>query len=195
MIKSLSFSQDEILQSIIDLHCPEGFECDVTYGNGSFYKNIPEPKYKYDLDPQSSDVVEACSTDIPVDSESLNNIIFDPPFLTYIKQGREHNSIMGKRFSGYWRYDELEKHYQETIESAYCKLKKKGVFIIKCQDIIHNHKMHCTHHNVINWCEKYDFRLLDLFILGAKHRMPVGKNKKQKHARVYHSYFLVFKKM
>lgn len=31
-------TQPEILDAIQALHCPDGFECDVTYGNGSFYK-------------------------------------------------------------------------------------------------------------------------------------------------------------
>lgn len=103
---------------------------------------------------------------------------------------------MGKRFSGYWTYDELWSHYSETIIEAARIVKKDGVFVVKCQDIIHNHRMHCTHAKVIQFCEQNGFRLLDLFVLSAKHRMPspnrVGT---QKHARIFHSYFLAFKKL
>jgi len=74
-------------------------------------------------------------------------------------------------------------------------LKKKGIMVIKCQDIIHNHKMHCTHVNVINWAAGM-FRLKDLFVLPAKHRMPSPNRKGvQKHARIFHSYFLVLEKL
>lgn len=66
--------------------------------------------------------------------------------------------------------------------------------VFKCQDIIHNHRMHCTHYNVIKWAECEGFRLVDLFILTAKSRMPGPQKGKQRHARVWHSYFLVFEK-
>lgn len=193
--KSVSYDQTEIIKSIIDLHCPDGIEADITYGNGAFYKEIDEPKFKSDICPQVDGVIEACSTNLPYENETINSIMFDPPFLTYIKQSRDHNSIMAKRFGGYWAYDELAHHYNETCRETYRVLKKKGVFIVKCQDIIHNHKIHCTHQKMINWCEGEGYRLLDLFILPAKHRMPMpGKGRKQKHARIHHSYFLVFLK-
>lgn len=193
MIKSTSYDQSEILKSIIELHSGD-IECDLTYGNGAFYSDIKKPHYKMDISPLATDVFKSCSTETPFQPNSLKNVVFDPPFLTYIKKGREHNSIMAKRFSGYWSYKELTGHYLNTIQECHRILKKKGIFVFKCQDIIHNHKMHCTHVNVINWCEAAGFRLKDLFILGAKNRIPVGKNRKQQHARIYHSYFLVFEK-
>jgi len=101
---------------------------------------------------------------------------------------------MAKRFSGYCDYKELTDHYIATISEVYRILSNKGIFVFKCQDIVHNHKLHCTHINVVKWAESAGFGLVDLFILGAKHRMPVGKMCTQQHARIYHSYFLVFMK-
>lgn len=193
MIKSVNYDQSEILRDIISLHVPGGFECDLTYGNGSFYKNVNPPALCFDKEPLSKHVIAACSTSIPLKDESVSSVVFDPPFLTYIKSGRNHKSIMGKRFSGYWRYSELEDHYQKTIADACRVLKKKGVLVFKCQDIIHNHKLHSTHINVVNWAKDM-FRLKDMFILAAKNRMPVGVTHKQQHARIYHSYFLVLEK-
>jgi hypothetical protein len=197
VVKSISFSQDEILRSIVRLYINDVFDCDITYGNGSFWKNLPKPKLKFDIDPQQPDVVKACSRILPIDSESLKSIVFDPPFLTYVRSGREGNGsmIMAKRFAGYWKYEELKDHYQETISETYRVLKKKGILVFKCQDIIHNHKMHCTHAKVISWAESEGFYLKDLFILAANNRLP-SPNKKgsQKHARIFHSYFLVFEK-
>lgn len=196
--KSVYDNQTDILKAINALHLNgEWFECDATYGNGVFYKEIPQPKYKYDIDPQLPEVTQACSTMLPLPDASINSFIFDPPFLTYVRQNREGNGnmIMAKRFAGYWRYDELEDHYINTISEAYRVLVKSGKFIIKCQDIIHNHKMHCTHQKVINWAESEGFTFCDLFILPAKHRLPSpNRAGKQKHARIFHSYFLVFEK-
>ncbi len=198
-IQSISYDQDYIIKSIMDLCSIDRFDVDLTYGNGSFWKNLPSPKIKFDLDPQTEDTVLANSMALPLGQDCIQSIMFDPPFLTYIKAGREHPSVMGKRFSGYWKYDELEMHYRGTIFEANRVLAKKGIFVIKCQDIIHNHKMHATHINVVNWAAGM-FRLKDLFVLAAKHRMPmpesITSNKRtQKHARVHHSYFLVLEKI
>jgi len=198
MIRSVYYNQEDILRGIVSLHCPDGFDCDITYGNGSFYKNLPEPRLKFDIDPQKEGVRRACSTNLPLESDTVSSIVFDPPFLTYVKAAREHDSIMAKRFGGYWRYDELEKHYKATIKEVGRVLVLGGVLVVKCQDIIHNHSLHCTHANVIGWADEEGLRIADLFVLPAKARMPMPEKdgeatRIQRHARIYHSYFLVFK--
>ena len=155
IVKSVSDNQDEIINGIIKLHCPDGIECDVTYGNGVFYKNIQEPKYKFHIDPQCDGVIQASSIELPLEDNTINSLMFDPPFLTYVRQGREGNGsmIMSNRFAGYWKYDELADHYRATINEAHRVLKHKGILIVKCQDIIHNHKMQNTQ-NIIYYNEK-----------------------------------------
>lgn len=195
--KSLYFDQEELIDAIETLYCVDGIECDLTYGNGAFYKNRKRPDTCLDIDPQQDHVNQCCSTETGLNDCSLSNLMFDPPFLTYIRAARNGNGnmVMANRFSGYWRYDELEDHYKKTLKEASRILKKKGKMIFKCQDIIHNHKMHCTHANIINWAFEYGFRLQDLFVLAARHRMPSpNRNGTQKHARVFHSYFLVLEK-
>jgi len=201
IIRSVEYKQADILKGILTLQGIDRFDADITFGNGSFYKDIPEPVYKFDIDPQKIGVIKSCSTKLPLKDSSLKSIVFDPPFLTYIKAARKGNGnmIMAKRFGGYWRYDELEDHYKGTIKEAARILKKKGVLVFKCQDIIHNHKMHSTHINATKWAENSGLRLKDLFILPAKMRMPMpekeGEKKRiQKHARIFHSYFLVLEK-
>jgi hypothetical protein len=177
------------------------FCADVTYGNGSFYKKIEPPLFKSDLDPQADGVISCSSSFLPVSDYEFKSLVFDPPFLTYVRSAREGNGnmVMAKRYGGYWRYDELEKHYRETLIEAHRVLSKKGIMVFKCQDIIHNHKMHCTHLNVMEWSSGL-FRLKDLFILPAKSRMAIppqkgAKKKIQKHARIFHSYFMVLEKI
>jgi hypothetical protein len=197
-IRSVYEDQDSILKAIQKLHCPDGFDCDMTYGNGVFWKNIQKPRLCFDITPQKRGVEQGDSRSLPVPVSSLASVVFDPPFLTYVKGGRSHkggNVAMSKRFGGYYTYKELEDHYRDSISEAYRILKKRGKFIFKCQDIIHNHKMHCTHVRVINMAELEGFRLADLFILAAKHRMPGPQKGTQRHARIWHSYFLVFEKL
>jgi hypothetical protein len=196
-VRSFYWSNQEILDAIQKLHCPEGFECDMTYGNGSFWKERKRPKYCFDITPLHDGVIEADSQMLPLEPSTLDNAVVDPPFLTYVKAGREHKDgkvAMTARFGGYYAYSELEDHYRGTISEAYRVLKPGGKLIFKCQDVIHNHRMHATHVNVCNWAEYEGFRLLDLFILPAKSRMPGPQKGIQRHARVFHSYFLVFLK-
>ena len=194
-IRSVYENQTDILRAIMALHAPEGFDADLTYGNGGFWKDIPAPRFKFDKQPLTPEVVEACSTDVPLADDAVGSVVFDPPFLTYVRSGRDGNGsmVMAKRFAGYWRYDELEDHYRRTLTETKRILRPKGVLVFKCQDIVHNHRLHCTHANVIGWAEAAGLRLLDLFILPAKHRMPSpNRAGTQKHARIFHSYFLVF---
>ena len=104
MIRSVEYNQSDILKSIMTLCNIDKFCADVTYGNGKFYKDIPEPNLRFDISPQVEGVTKCSSDNLPLDPGQLKSLVFDPPFLTYVKAAREHNSIMAKRFGGYWRY-------------------------------------------------------------------------------------------
>jgi len=199
VIRSLYSDQFKILDAIFKLHLEENtFDVDLTYGNGGFYKKgISQPTHRFDIDDTLTNITKACnSNDTGLNTASVNSIVFDPPFLTYIKKQRIGNSsmVMAKRFSGYWSSDELADHYKSSIKEAARILKHKGILVIKCQDIVHNHKLFCTHAHILNWSSEF-FRLKDLFIQAATHRMPAPNRKgTQKHARVFHSYWIVLQR-
>jgi hypothetical protein len=199
VIRSLYSDQFKILDAILKLHIEENtFNVDLTYGNGGFYKKgISQPTHRFDIDDTLANITKACnSNDTGLNAASVNSIVFDPPFLTYIKKQRTGNSsmVMAKRFSGYWSSDELADHYKSSIKEAARILKHKGILVIKCQDIVHNHKLFCTHAHILNWSSEF-FRLKDLFIQAATHRMPAPNRKgTQKHARVFHSYWVVLQR-
>jgi hypothetical protein len=197
--QTLSLDQQEILSWIRAIHCPEGFDVDATYGNGKFWPDEADrPALRFDADSSLPDCEHALSQALPLAGASVGSVVFDPPFLTYIRQNREGNGnmVMARRFAGYWRYDELEAHYRASLKEFARVLRKRGIVVFKCQDIIHNHRMHATHINVVSWAAEVGFRLKDLFVLGAKHRMPRPNRKgPPQHARIYHSYFLVLEKL
>lgn len=197
VIKSLEFDQHIIMKNINTLHLNgEGFDVDATAGSLVMHGDNP-PRLAFDINPQIPGVIQAKCEELPLRDASIKSLALDPPFLTYVRQEREGNGnmIMARRFAGYWRYDELEEHYKAMLVEAARVLEHKGVLVFKCQDIVHNHAIHLTHARVLEWAHEAGFRDLDLFVLGASHRMPAPNRKgKQKHARSFHSYFLVFKR-
>ena len=87
------FREDsEILKAISDIHLRgEWFDLDCTYSKGVFYKDIPQPKYKSDIEPLFEDVMKIDATELKgLDDNAFNSIVFDPPFLF-----RKRKSVLG----------------------------------------------------------------------------------------------------
>jgi hypothetical protein len=197
IIKSIYDNQDELIRSILTLHCDGGIiDCDPTYSKGCFYKNIPEPEYKFDIAPIVPGVMEADARCLPFKDSSLNTIMFDPPFLATtgpsLKKGS--GNIINKRFGVFPSEIELHSFYVDSIKEFYRILKGKGTLIFKCQDKVSSGKQYMTHVFIINKAEEIGFYTKDLFILEAHNRIVAKWQRNQKHARKYHSYFIVFKK-
>lgn len=201
LIKSISYDQGEIIRNILKLHVPEGkIDCDATYSKGVFYTNagIEKPMYRYDIEPQCDDVEYADCRCLPLQDESLNCIMFDPPFLaTTGKSLNEdaNNNIINKRFGVYQSETELHKFYQNSLEEFYRILKEHGTLIFKCQDKISSGTQYLSHVFIINEAVKIGFYPKDLFVLLAKNRIVADwQLQNQKNARKFHCYFIVFEK-
>lgn len=198
IIKSVSYDQEEIIQNIIDLYIPKGeIDCDPTYSKGNFYKSgIKEPLYKFDVNPIEG-VTYADCRHLPLGDSSLGSLIFDPPFLATTGKSlssTDNNNIINKRFTVFPNEKTLHYFYIESLREFYRVLKEKGILIFKCQDKISSGKQYLSHVFIINEAIKIGFYPKDLFILLAKNRIIANWQRNQKHARKYHSYFLVFEK-
>jgi tRNA G10 N-methylase Trm11 len=200
MIKSISYDQSEIIKWILQLHCQTPIEVDPTYSVGNFYKNtgIEKPKYRFDLFPQIEGVEEANAEDLPLDDQSINTIMFDPPFLATkgksLTESNESNKIV-KRFGSYPTEKELHQFYVNALKEFYRILKPKGILIFKCQDKVSSGKQYFSHNFIIDKAQEMGYYTKDLFILLAKNRLVAKwQLKNQKNARKFHSYFLVFEK-
>ena len=107
LIKSISYEQSEIIKWILQLHVPDKkIDCDPTYSIGNFYKNtgIDEPEYKFDINPQAKGVKFGDSRNLPLDDNSINCMMFDPPFLATTGKSLiedKDNNIINKRFGVY----------------------------------------------------------------------------------------------
>lgn len=192
MIKSVYESQAGLLKDMTSLY--GNIHCDLTYSKGNFYKSLQEPVYKCDINPVTEAVTKCDSTKTHFEDNSLTSIMFDPPFLAgYTKEST--TGIIGNRFSGFRYMKDAWQMYYDSIREASRILKSGGIYYFKIQDTVSSGKQYWSSQYVINTALANGFVLEDMFILVAKNRIIGHNHANQKHARKFHSYFLVFKKV
>ena len=201
MVKSISYDQTEIINWILDLHVQtHHIDCDPTYSKGNFYNNtgIEHPQYKFDILPQADGVEYGDSRNLPLQNESINCMMFDPPFLATTGKSLmadDSSNKINKRFGVYPSEKELHQFYIDSMKEAYRILKNDGILIFKCQDKVSSGKQYMSHVFIMNEAINLGFYPKDLFILLAKNRLVADwQTKNQKNARKFHSYFWVFQK-
>lgn len=187
------FKEDsEILKAISDIHLRgEWFDLDCTYSKGVFYKDIPQPKYKSDIEPLFDDVMKLDATEMKgIADNSFNSIVFDPPFL-FRKRKSVNNDKICARFSYFTSYEELVEMYQKSLNQFKRVLKKGGYLCFKCQDMTDN-KFYCTHNFIINYARQIGFELKDIIIKATTQKLQ-REAKQQNCVAKVHSYWLIFK--
>ena len=193
MIPSISYNQHDIIRWITELHLGgQRIDLDPTYSKGQFYKpdDIEQPDERSDLHPQDELTNEWDCRSLPHADGVLDSIMFDPPFL--VRAGK--NSRMKARFGGFDSIEEAWQMYEEAIIEFARILKSKGILIIKMQNLVNSGRQHWSVDQVNGAANRDGFTKLDEFILLAKNRMEQPGKYTQRHARKFHSYFLVFKK-
>jgi hypothetical protein len=191
----------EVFALILDLYVPSGSKiADVTYGQGAFWKNVD--RNKYEVYPSDIKTGIDCRN-LPYENETYDCIVLDPPYM-HTPGGTAH--VNHQNFENYYKNNSInnnEKKYHEAVLDLYFKaareacrvLKKKGIFIIKCQDEVCANKQRLTHVELINEFAKYGYTCEDLFVIVRNNKPGVSRILKQRHARKNHSYFLVFRKI
>ena len=189
--KSVFDNEQFLLASIFDIHNGgKTVDCDPMFFKGRFYKDgIDLPELCFDLNPQENWIKQADATNLPLESNSLNSIILDPPFLigNRASQKKYYSATTHTMFKD---FQELQNCYKGIIKEAHRVLKKNGVLIFKCQDYTDT-KTTMTHCLVYNWAVEQGFYTKDLAIL-VKPNKVTNPNTKQRHLRKIHTYFYVF---
>ena len=200
-IKSVSYDQTEIINAILKLHVPSKIiDCDPTFSKGNFYNStgIAPPRYRFDILP-SIDAEYADCRNLPLKSNSIECMMFDPPFLATTGKSLEsdngNSNKINKRFGVYPSETMLHQFYIDSMKETYRVLKDNGILIFKCQDKVSSGRQYFSHCFIKEEAEKIGFYPKDLFILLAKNRITANwQVKNQKNARKYHCYFWVFVK-
>lgn len=192
IIKSVSENQVEILGNIMRLYCPEGFDCDLTYSEGKFYKKIiPAPPHKYDIFPQAEGV-KPLSAAQALPDEVFSSIVIDLPFI--IRKSATKNSMIENRFAAFETKAEMFQVHTDMLSLAFRLLKNEGILVLKTQDINFAGQQIFTHQFVMNEAVRIGYVIEDLFILTATRFLQQQAAVDQRHARKVHSYFLVLRK-
>ncbi|RJR41887.1 MAG: hypothetical protein C4567_07975 [Deltaproteobacteria bacterium] len=191
LIKSCSYQQQEILESIIALHTGP-IEADVTYGKGCLYRrSLPRPLFCFDLQPCGCGVIPADVQHLPVKPNIFRCVMFDPPFMVKTGPGaklKDRFGVVGRNIRDLWDF-----YFLAMMEI--CRVLRPGGWLIfKCQDVVNSGVNNFSHVVIWNYAQSVGFIPRDLFILLAKTRMVPKKQVNQRHARKYHSYFWVFQK-
>lgn len=194
-MKHLSvYSKDEdILTAIDDIHLRgKWYDLDCTYSKGVFWKNIKPPRIKGDIRPLDADVMELDATKLlRLENNSLNSIVFDPPFL-FRKRKSDNHDKMCIRFSFFQTFEDLMKMYKESLNQFYRVLRNGGYLLFKCQDMTDN-KFFCTHNEIINHATSIGFELKDIAIKVTQQKLQREAKQQNCFAKT-HSYWLIFKK-
>ncbi len=192
--RTVNTQDQEIIKSIIKLHNKgQNFDLDPTYSKGVFWKGLTPPELKFDLEPQVEGVVQADCTALPLESNSIQSIMFDPPFVVR-DVSKPHTGIIANRFSALKTVPMLWDFYRKSLDEFHRILKKGGIVAFKCQDLVTSGKQWMSHYEIMKYAEAKGFHLKDLFILHRENVMFSPNMKIQKHARKTHSYYLVLEK-
>ena len=199
----------DLFPAVLSLHVPRGAKvADVTYGKGVFWKKVSRDAYEV----FPSDIADGIDCrNLPYSDSSLDAVVFDPPYMEgFFRDGKAtkagagtHNTFRKhysngseapRRGGAKWHGAVLEL-YVEGGHEAHRVLKKKGVFIVKCQDEVSANRQNLTHVEIIMAYAEIGFYCKDLFVLVRPNRPGMSRVLSQVHARKNHSYFLVFVKI
>lgn len=195
---------EHVFPQILQLHVPQGsIIADVTWGKGVFWKNVPEEKYEV----RATDLKTGVDCrNLPYENGEIDCVVLDPPYMEgLLRKKVEHlggtgtytafrdSYSNGEAVAGEPKWhDAVLDLYYKAADEVHRVLRKKGVFIVKCQDEVSAGKQRLTHVEIINEYEKKGFIVKDLFVVVRHNNASVSRIVKQLHARKNHSYFLVF---
>jgi hypothetical protein len=190
LIRTTYTDEREMLNDILYLYNGgKGVDVDPCYSIGRFWQGLPQPKHKFDLEPQVEGTIKSSCANLPLASSSVKSIMFDPPFLIGI--GESTSGKMLARFSGFKNMAELKSLYTNSLKEFYRILEDKGLLIFKCQDTVTSGKQFLTHVFIVNEAEKMGYYVRDLFILVRDSAIVDPRWGEQQHARKTHSYYVV----
>jgi hypothetical protein len=196
VVKSISDGEDEILLGIMRLHNHgRPFDIDLTYSRGGFYRSgrVPVPGLRFDIMPGPDIMVRADVKALPLRARSISSAVVDLPFMFNPHGTALRHSKAGGRYTMFRTWGDLEHTYQGALDELARVLRPKGIVAFKSQDYTDN-RTTMTHCLVHTWATERGFYAKDLLIRYRNHGPAYNVYLKQRHARKFHSYWLVLER-
>lgn len=189
----------DVLAQILSIYVPaESVIADLTFNTGGFWRTLDVSDYTLiasDLFPFPGLDLRADMRHLPYRSGSFHAVIMDPPYGNASTSPRTDS--LEKRFNlqSVKTPREILRLYLDAIPEVHRILKKRGILILKCQDMVDGGRQHFMSVDICNHARSIGFRGEDKFVM-----VPPGKpmirhpDRPQQHARKNHSEFWVFRK-
>jgi hypothetical protein len=193
LVKSVSTETSQVLRWIHELYLPHGIDLDCTYRVGSIYSGTElRPRIKSDINPRGRDTLSADFMRLPFKDNSMRSVMFDPPFFASSGGGR---GTLGNKYGFYMTINDLWSAYRIGLAEIYRVLKLYGVLVMKCQDFVYGRRQYIIHADIINYAQNINLSVRDIFIRVSDHVSISPNQVNQIHARKFHCYYIVFKKL
>jgi hypothetical protein len=113
----------------------DGVVVDVTYNAGRFWRDVPPPWLRFDIDPQW-DARVADFRDLPLVAGSVDTVVFDPPYKLNGTSTGAGPSALDDGYGvggGYRSVGEIHALIFGGIDEAWRVLRVGGLLLLKCQ--------------------------------------------------------------
>jgi SAM-dependent methyltransferase len=140
---------------------------DATINGGRFWRGSTRPVTGMDIDPRHKPDIVADNTNMPVDDESFDVVVYDPPHIP--NQGKDKKKDFNTRF-GLVVKSPKENGYTFThtfppfLKEAYRVLRPEGVLFCKIADYVHHHRYQWAHIEMVNAANAQGFTACDCIV-------------------------------
>jgi hypothetical protein len=191
----------DVMDSIMALHVPTGsLVVDLTYGTGGFWSRQARQLYRVvgmDCDAALGNLdLVGSYYQIPLRYDSVDCVVFDPPFGCLSTVNRRDNIQQHYRLAPLRDPDGLLSHYREALINIDRILKSRGIAIVKAQDQVNGGKKHWIINEIIGYAKGTigPLCLIDQAIQVNLHPPAQPKGRTQRHLRQNFTTYLVFRK-
>lgn len=189
VLSTVAGTNAELMEQVARLWISPGdVVLDVTYGNGVFWRNLPDIKV---LGTDLETGIDCRA--LPYDDASADVLVFDPPYQPLHGQPDRTFGVgtsYGLAVAGLQTISDVMLLYSRGLGEAARVVRRGGRVLVKTQDLTYNHRLHLTHLDVLRRMVRAGFDLADMFVLLNRSRMPQPTRRQQRAHRA-HSYLLV----
>ena len=194
MLSVLYMESADAVAHIVRFYCPNAPALlDVTHGTGTMVKKCPIPVVGVDKDPNSKASIIADSTALPLDDNSYQAAVFDPPYL-YGSHAMHMGPIGKKTWTAErttWKKPEELAGFSGGVARELRRvLTDDGVVIVKIMNSRNKGMLIRNDHLVVSAFEEHGFRLQDQLIYV---RTVTGSFPNPKSAQMAHGFYLILR--